>query len=83
MSKVTEPIELEERGWHALSSGRDSAAEFYGSLLADDSVMIFPGRMVPRGKGRILETMGGQPWQWFELDDQQVIALSADTYAVV
>lgn len=83
MSVEKELIELEVRGWQALSSGRDSAARFYDSLLADDSVMVFPGGILIRGKSQILGTMGGQPWQWFELKGQQVIALSADTYAVV
>jgi hypothetical protein len=83
MSIEQELVELEERGWQVLSSGGDSAARFYGSLLTDDSVMIFPGGMLVKGKSQILETMGGPPWQWFELEGQQVIALSADTYAVV
>jgi hypothetical protein len=83
MSKTRELIELEDLGWQALSSGGNAAVEFYGPLLADDSVMIFPGGMLVRGKNQILETMDVQPWQWYELEDQQVIALSANTYAVV
>jgi hypothetical protein len=70
MSRAKELAELEERGWQALSSGGDSATEFYGSLLADESVMIFPGGMVVRGKSQILGTMSGEPWQSFELEDQ-------------
>ena len=83
MSKVKELIELEERGWRALSSGGNAATEYYDALLAADAVMIFPGGMMVRGKNQILDTMGGQPWQWFELQDQQVVTLSADTYAVI
>ena len=39
MNEVKKLIELEERGWRALSSGGNAATEFYGALLADDAVI--------------------------------------------
>jgi hypothetical protein len=82
VNETRELVELEERGWRALSTGGEAAVAFYQEVLAEDAVMIFPGGMLIKGKARILESMGGPPWQWFELEDPQVIALSADTYAV-
>ena len=29
-------------------------------------------------RNAILASMGGAPWSWFELEDQQVLALGAD-----
>jgi len=82
MNDVEGLVELEKRGWRALSTGGEAATAFYEEVLAEDAVMIFPGGMLIKGKARILETMGGPPWQWFELKDAEVIALSDDTYAV-
>ena len=82
MDYTDELIKLEKRGWQALSTGGDAAKAFYDAVLAEDAVMIFPGGMLIKGKARILESMAGPPWQWFELTDPQVFALSDDTYAV-
>jgi ketosteroid isomerase-like protein len=79
---MDELIELERNGWRALSEGGQAAVAFYDGVLAEDAVMIFPGGMLIKGKARILETMAGPPWQWFEILDPQVLALSDDTYAV-
>ena len=82
VDKARELVELEERGWRALSEGGEAATAFYEQVLAEHAVMIFPGGLLIKGKARILESMEGPPWQWFELQDAEVIALSDDTYAV-
>ena len=79
---MEELVELERQGWRALSEGSRAAVAFYDEVLAEDAVMIFPGGMLIKGKARILESMAGPPWQWFELKDPQVFALSDDTCAV-
>jgi hypothetical protein len=76
-------LDLEQRGWQALSSGAAAATQFYAALLADHAVMIFPGGVRVSGKQQILDTMGGPPWRWFELEAEQVVPLSVHTYAVI
>ena len=66
-----------------MSSGVNTATEFYDTLLAADAIMIFSGGMLVEGKIKTLDMMGGQPWQSFELQDQRGVALSADAYAVI
>jgi len=77
-----ELFDLETQGWRALSTSADAAVEFYGELLMDDAVMVFPGGILLRGKPDILAAMCGAPWEAFELADPHVIRLSEDGYAV-
>ncbi|MFQ4134944.1 nuclear transport factor 2 family protein [Nodosilinea sp. PGN35] len=76
-------IELERQGWQALSQEGDAGLRFYGNILHDEAVMMFPGGMVLRGKAQILEGLAAQPWQSFHLDDPRVISLSAEAGAVI
>ena len=43
-------LELETKGWQALSSAGDAAKEFYKEVLHDDAVMLFPGGIQIEGK---------------------------------
>jgi hypothetical protein len=76
-------IALEERGWHALSSGGASAAEFYEQTLDRDVVMLLPGGLLMTDRDEILRAMSGQPWTSFHLEDTRVLRLTADTGVVV
>lgn len=75
-------IEIEEQGWRALSSPGSAAAEYYGSLLADDAAMLFPGGVLLEGKAKILESFGPQPWQSFQLEEPRVLSAS-ETVGVI
>lgn len=75
-------VELERQGWEALSSDPDKARAFYGSVLADDAYMLFPGEIRLVGKAQILATMGGPAWQSFEISETQTVALSDTVQAV-
>ncbi len=37
-------IELESRGWHALATRPQAAADFYNEVLDNDVVMLLPAR---------------------------------------
>lgn len=76
-------VELEERGWQALSAGGEAAKEFYGSLLADNAVMVFPGGMLIEGKEEILDSLDAQPWNSFQMEDLRVILASEDVRVIV
>jgi ketosteroid isomerase-like protein len=79
---LDELLELEMRGWRALSSDGAVAREFYGGLLSDDAVMLFPGGMVLEGKEAILASLDAQPWSTFEIEDPRVVELG-DAAAVL
>jgi Domain of unknown function (DUF4440) len=69
-------IELEEQGWQALSSEGETSKKFYGSILHNDAVMLFPGGMFIRGKEKILASLAAQPWKSFQIEEPLVISLS-------
>lgn len=72
---MRELIEMEEKGWRALSQEGDAGKNFYASVLREDAVMLFPGGMRIEGRESILESLGAQPWQSFRIDDAKAIAL--------
>jgi len=76
-------MKLEEQGWKALSSEENVAKEFYGSILTDDAVMLFPAGMSIEGKENILRSIGSQPWKSFQLQAPRVISLSEGAAVIV
>ena len=80
---VQDLIRLEQQSWQALSSTNKEAKQFYTSLLTDDALMLFPGGMRLEGKVSILDSIGAQPWQTFELEAPRVLSLSKDVGVVV
>ncbi len=84
---MDELIELEERGWQALSSDPSTATEFYDRVLDDAVVMLLPGGMRLDDRDTIVNSMGGPPWASFRLEDPRVHRFGPDaavvTYGVV
>ena len=84
---VNKIIDLEKRGWDALSMEGEAAAVFYGSMLLDDAAFLFPGGMRIEGKEDILESFAVQPWDSYQIEDPQVSSLaegiSVLTYRVI
>ena len=76
-------VELEERGWRALSTGQVGARAFYSSLLSHDVVMVFPGGLRLSGKENVLASIGAQPWNSYQLTDVQVLSLSKSGALVI
>ncbi|HEX2072767.1 MAG TPA: nuclear transport factor 2 family protein [Geodermatophilus sp.] len=75
-------LELEEKGWAALSAGGAEAVRFYDRVLDESVVMLLPGGMVLRDRQQILEAMAGPPWRSFALEDAQVLRPTPDTAVV-
>ncbi len=75
---MDELLELEWQGWEALSTEGDAGKRFYGSILRDDAVMLFPGGMRIVGRECILQSLGSQSWESFHIEDAHVIALAAN-----
>jgi hypothetical protein len=77
-----EVIALEERGWDALSSGGEDARAFYDRVLDHTIVMLLPGGLVLDDRGKAVDSMSGQPWSSYELEDPQSFQPTDDTAVV-
>jgi hypothetical protein len=78
----SELIDLEQQGWQALSTTAENAIEFYSRVLDHTAVMLLPGGMILNERAAIMNSMAGQPWSSFELQDMQVLQLTQDTAIV-
>ena len=66
-----ELLELEHRGWTALSEG--TGADFYGDLMTDDGVMVLANGSIA-DRTAVVQALGSSPpWQRFELDSARVV----------
>jgi Domain of unknown function (DUF4440) len=74
-----ELIALEEQGWNALSSDGAAARAFYERTLDRAVVMLLPGGLVLDDRDAIVDSMSGQPWSSFELEDVRVFQPTDDT----
>jgi hypothetical protein len=72
---MDELVDLERQGWQALSSEGNAGREFYASVLREDAVMLLPGGMRLEGRDRILQSLGTQPWETFQLEEPRTISL--------
>lgn len=70
---------LERRGWEALSGA--NGAEFYGELMADDGLMVFPGLVLDKAQ-TIRAIAAERPWTSFELTEVRPIEATPDTGTV-
>lgn len=82
-----ELISLEREGWDALSSSGEAARAFYERVLGDQVVMLLPGGMRLEDRATIIDSMSGQPWSRYALEDMRCRELASDvgvvTYGVV
>ena len=77
-----ELVALEREGWEALSSSGEAARAFYERVLDRQVVMLLPGGMVLEERGAIVDSMSGQPWSSFELEDVRCLQPTPDTGVV-
>lgn len=73
---MNEIIELEHQGWKALSTEGDAGKNFYASVLREDAIMLFPGGIFIDGRESILQSLGPQPWEAFEIENPKVVSLT-------
>lgn len=69
-----ELIELERRGWQALST-EGAAGPYYEEVLADEVLMLLPGGMVIDDRAQVVASMSGAPWDSFALTGERVLRL--------
>jgi hypothetical protein len=77
-----ELVSLEEAGWRALSTSGEAAVDFYGRVLDHTAVMLFPGGLVIEDREEILESMSGQPWSAYRLEDPKALLPTPETGVV-
>src|SRR4051812_30825756 len=65
-----ELIDLEYRGWDALSS--PNGAGFYADLMTDDAVMVFPGTVMTKRES-LAAIAAARPWATYRLEDVRVL----------
>jgi hypothetical protein len=82
MSPSHELLELERAAWKALSTSGEEAAAFYEERLAERVLMMFPGDLAIDDRDRVIESMQGPPWAWFEVTDERVLPLGNDAAVV-
>jgi hypothetical protein len=82
MTSHDELLALEHDAWKALSTSGAEAAAFYERALADEVLMLLPGGMVLDDRAQVIGSMQGEPWSSFELSDERVLALGADSAVV-
>jgi hypothetical protein len=75
---LQELIELERRGWVALTEGEDATRRFYEAVLDQEVMMLFPGGSMMTNRAEIIRSMGGPPWAWYRMKDTRTLALGKD-----
>lgn len=82
MSEVSkaELLDLEHQGWQSLCNS--TGADFYGSLMTDDGVMVLAHGFVFSRQQVIDSLNDAPPWSGYELSDERLIPLS-DSAAVL
>jgi Domain of unknown function (DUF4440) len=75
-----ELIELERRGWEALST--DAGADYYRELLTDDALFAFPFGVMLR-EDALAAIAAAKPWSRFEMSGERVLRLTDDSATVV
>ncbi len=78
MTPSDELIALERRGWEALATGGEAAANFYRGVLDDEIAMVFPGGVTIFDRDGVIASMGGEPWSSFDLEDMHVLMPVSD-----
>lgn len=74
-------IELERRAWKALAT-EGAAGPFYGEVLADEVLVLLPGGLVIDDRQKVIDSMGGAPWDSFALTGERVLRLGEDAAVV-
>jgi len=83
MGDAEDAIELEHRGWQALSAGGGAARAFYDEILDDAVAMLLPGGMLLTDREQILDSMSGAPWSSYEIEAPRVLQPAPDAAVVV
>lgn len=76
-------LDIEHQALEVLSSSAEAATAFYEEVLAREVLMLFPGGVVIEDRADVISSMGGPPWDGFEISDERVLELGDTVAAVV
>jgi hypothetical protein len=82
MSAADDVVALERAGWAALATGPAEATAYYDGVLAEEVVMLLPGGTVITDRARVVESMGGPPWDSYDLEHVSVVEPAPGTVFV-
>jgi hypothetical protein len=75
MTAPQELVRLERQVWRALCTGGRMAADLLEDVLAEHVLMLLPGGLVIDDRRSAIDSMGGAPWDDFEITDERVVEL--------
>ena len=78
---VAELLRLETAGWESLCDG--SGGEFYGSVMADDGVMVLADGSVLDRAGVVASLADAPAWSAYEITDERLVEIGTDVVAFV
>lgn len=76
-------VQLEKDGWIALSSSAQEVRTFFGRVLDQRVVMVLPGGIVLDDRAGILESMSGEPWSSYDLEELVMLEPTDDVAVVI
>lgn len=71
--RITELLELEHQGWQSLCDS--TGAEFYGSVMTDDGVMVLAHGAVLDREAVVASLGDAPPWRTYEIADERLVEL--------
>lgn len=74
MSVIDELLLLERRGWESLCEG--TGAEFYGSLMTDDALMVLASGAVMDRRAVVASLSDAPAWDEYAIDDVRTVEVS-------
>jgi len=77
---LDELLELEHRGWRSLCDG--TGADFYGSLMTEDGVMVLAHGQIFDRPTVVASLADAPPWSGYEISDERLIGLGPDSAAL-
>lgn len=78
---LVELLEIEHRGWGSLCDS--TGADFYGSIMTDDGVMVLAHGVVMDREAVVASLNEAPPWRTYEISDAGLIEAADDTAVVV
>lgn len=72
---------LERRGWDSLCDG--TAADFYGSVMTNDGVMVLANGMTMDRDDVVAALRGAPAWDRYEIADVRIVPIDANAAALV
>lgn len=80
MELLDELLEAERAGWDALCDG--TGADFYGSRMAEDGVMVLAHGFALNRSEVAASLRDAPPWSGYEITDARLIELTTDAAAI-